>query len=228
MEPGLLERKIGTNFPIFYNEKTGPLKDELFSSLRKLNNGNGIRILEFGAGSGANMEYYPENTKLTVVEPNPFFKEHLESTLKKFPQVELERYLITGAEDMKDIPDHSVDAVVSTLVLCSANDLQGIYKEIRRVLVPGGKYFFMEHVIDPLSSLLKMTQVILGSFGVFQFFLDGCRPDKDIKRELEKGGFARVDAKPFRLNLKGGVPLDFALLYLIEPHIYGTATTALQ
>ncbi|CAL8116545.1 unnamed protein product [Orchesella dallaii] len=220
---------------MFYNEKTGPLKKELFSSLRELQvsstelkNRKGIRILEIGAGSGANMEYYPENTKLTVVEPNPFFKEHLESTVKKFPGVELERYLITGAEDMKDIPDHSVDAVVSTSVLCSANDVQGIYKEIRRVLVPGGRYFFMDHVIDPRPSLLKLTQVFLGSLGIFQLFLNGCRPDKDIKRELEKGGFAQLDAKQFRLNLKGGVPLRYSVLYFVLPHIYGSATTALQ
>ncbi|ODM96057.1 Methyltransferase-like protein 7A [Orchesella cincta] len=220
------------HFHILYNEKTGPLKKKLFQPLHKLESNfpdlkknKGIRVLEIGAGSGANMEFYPENTKLIVVDPNPFFRQHLESNLRKFPGVELERCVVTGAEYMKDIPDHSVDAVVSTLVLCSAPDLEGAYKEIQRVLVPGGKFYFMEHILDPSTSFLKLIQIILGSLGIWQLLFDGCRLDKNIKKTLEKGGFAQVDVTNFRLNLDGGVPLAYSVLYLAKPHIYGTATT---
>ncbi|CAL8101046.1 unnamed protein product [Orchesella dallaii] len=221
------------DFPKFHNEKTGFYKKELFkplheieSSFPDLRKGNAIRILEIGAGPGANMEFFPKHTKLVVADPNPFFKQHIEATMRKFPEAELENYVVTGAEDMKDIPSHSIDAVVSTLVLCSAEDLQNIYKEIRRVLVPGGKFFFMEHVIDPQMSSIKILQILFGTLGICQFLFDGCRPDKDIKKELEKGGFASVDVKRFRLDLKEGVPLAFSGVYLIQPHIYGTATTA--
>ncbi|ODM96048.1 Methyltransferase-like protein 7A [Orchesella cincta] len=92
----------------------------------------------------------------------------------------------------------------------------------------GGKFYFMEHVLDPSISLLKITQVILGSLGIWSLLLDGCRLDKDIRKALEQGGFAHVDVKNFRLNLDGGVPLAYAILYLVKPHIYGTATTALK
>lgn len=56
------------------------------------------------------------------------------------PNVSLERYVVTGAEDMRDIPDNSVDAVVSTLVLCSCDKVQEVYGEICRVLVPVCSY----------------------------------------------------------------------------------------
>ncbi|ODM92956.1 Methyltransferase-like protein 7A [Orchesella cincta] len=125
---------------------------------------------------------------------------------------------------MKEIPSQSVDAVVSTLVLCSADGLQKTFKEIQRVLVPGGKFFFMEHVIDTSLSAIKIAQIIFGSLGIAQFLLDGCRPDKDIKKELEIGGFASVDVRRFRLDLKE-LPLAHSGTYLIQPHIYGTATT---
>lgn len=32
---------------------------------------------------GANLQFYPENTKLTVVDPNPFFKQHLLKNIEK-------------------------------------------------------------------------------------------------------------------------------------------------
>ncbi|XP_076321676.1 thiol S-methyltransferase TMT1B-like isoform X2 [Tachypleus tridentatus] len=45
------------------------------------------------------------------------------------------------AENMAEIPENSVDAVVSTCVLCSVMKIQDVLHEIKRVLVPGGKFF---------------------------------------------------------------------------------------
>lgn len=153
---------------------------------------------------------------------------------------------------MTGIPDHSVDVVVSTLVLCSVPNLQKVFKEIRRVLVPvsdtiythlyilnmlsnyiysvfwnhfkGGKFLFMEHVVDDRMSMIRILQHLGGSLGFFQFLFDGCRPDKDIESEIMKAGFASVDAKRFRLDLTSDVPLW--AVYFVEPHFFGVATTS--
>lgn len=83
----------------------------------------------------------------------------------------------------------------------------------------------MEHVIDDKPvSLIKVVQILASRLGIVQFLFDGCRTDKDLKHELNKAGFASVNAKRFRLDLSEGVPLAFSGVYLIIPHLYGTAT----
>jgi ubiquinone/menaquinone biosynthesis C-methylase UbiE len=43
-------------------------------------------------------------------------------------------------------PDESFDAVVSTLVFCTLRDPPAALKEVHRVLRPGGRWIFVEHV----------------------------------------------------------------------------------
>ncbi len=81
----------------------------------------------------------------------------------------------------------------------------------------------MEHVIDDQShSILKILQRLAGGLGIFPFLVDGCRPDKDLARDLNKAGFKSVDLKRFRLDFSDGAPAW--ALHLIVPHIYGFAT----
>jgi ubiquinone/menaquinone biosynthesis C-methylase UbiE len=48
--------------------------------------------------------------------------------------------------DALPFDDGAFDAVVSTLVLCSVPDVERALAEVRRVLRPGGKLLFLEHV----------------------------------------------------------------------------------
>ncbi|XP_022248725.1 methyltransferase-like protein 7A [Limulus polyphemus] len=97
-----------------------------------------IRILEIGAAHGCNLEFYPDKCRLIGVDPNPYFNSyfHEAHSLKKNQHVIVERLMCCGAEDMKDVPDNSVDAVTSTYVLCSVTSIQETLKEILRVLTP--------------------------------------------------------------------------------------------
>ncbi len=52
----------------------------------------------------------------------------------------------------------------------------------------------MEHVLDDQPrSILKILQRLAGALGIFPFLMDGCRPDKDLARDLNKAGFKTVD-----------------------------------
>lgn len=48
-----------------------------------MNNGHGIKIVEIGAGGGANFAYYPENSKVTCVEPVIEFDKSLQRSIER-------------------------------------------------------------------------------------------------------------------------------------------------
>ncbi|XP_076321675.1 thiol S-methyltransferase TMT1B-like isoform X1 [Tachypleus tridentatus] len=100
-----------------------------------------IRVLEIGVGSGVNLKYYPVGCRLICVEPNPYFETYFMKNSEKFRHIEVEQCVTAMAENMAEIPENSVDAVVSTCVLCSVMKIQDVLHEIKRVLVPGGKFF---------------------------------------------------------------------------------------
>jgi ubiquinone/menaquinone biosynthesis C-methylase UbiE len=105
------------------------------------------RTLEIGAGNGCNLEHYTAAvTELVVTEPSPFMIEHLRAHLDSDPPpVGRWRLEATGAEALP-FADGSFDTVVATYVHCSIPNPAQALAEIARVLKPGGRYLFMEHV----------------------------------------------------------------------------------
>jgi ubiquinone/menaquinone biosynthesis C-methylase UbiE len=101
-------------------------------------------VLEIGAGTGANLQHYEEELEsLVVTEPDPAMLRRLQS--KARDQARLAKILRAPAEDLP-FEDASFDTVVSTLVLCGVDDQARSIREIRRVLKPGGRLLFLEHV----------------------------------------------------------------------------------
>ena len=72
-------------------------------------------------------------SRVIGVEPNPYFVDELLKLKDSCPN--LVKVIRGFAEDLSDISNESVDAVVSTLVLCSVKDLDKSIKEVKRVLV---------------------------------------------------------------------------------------------
>ena len=102
------------------------------------------RVLEIGAGTGANLPYYgPEVSELVLAEPDPRMRRQLEQALESSSR----KATVSDARaDALPFEDARFDAVVSTLVLCSVESLERSLSEIARVLVPGGRLHFLEHV----------------------------------------------------------------------------------
>ena len=111
------------------------------------------RVLEIGGGTGANLPFYGEAvTSLTVTEPEEPMARRLERRLKEQNRtVELVR------EAAEDLPfgDECFDFVVSTLVLCAVEDQPRALGEVRRVLKPGGRLLFIEHVRSEDNALAR-------------------------------------------------------------------------
>jgi ubiquinone/menaquinone biosynthesis C-methylase UbiE len=101
-------------------------------------------VLEIGSGTGANLGYYGVRVEsLTVTEPERPMLKRLERKARE--QSSTATILRAPAEDLP-FEDASFDTVVSTLVLCGVDDQARVVRELRRVLRPGGRLIFMEHV----------------------------------------------------------------------------------
>jgi SAM-dependent methyltransferase len=112
-------------------------------------------VLEIGGGTGANLPCYsPAVGSLTFTEPQPPMLRRLEGSVRaRRPAA---RVLRAPAEDLP-FDDDSFDVAVSTLVLCGVDDQPRVLRELRRVLRPGGRLLFIEHVRsdDPGTARLQ-------------------------------------------------------------------------
>ena len=114
------------------------------------------------------------------VEPNQHFASFFVANREKFPNLEVKDLKIGYGEDLAaaGIESNSVDAVVVTLVLCSVQDQAKCFSEIKRVLKPGGKFFYMEHIVDDMDGTVRIAQQIFTKCGFWEFCFDGCCIDR--------------------------------------------------
>jgi len=101
-------------------------------------------VIEIGGGTGLNLSCYgPEVRSLAITEPEPAMLRRLERRVHE--QRPSATVLRAPAEDLP-FEDHSFDVAVSTLVLCGVDDQPRALRELRRVLRPGGRLLFFEHL----------------------------------------------------------------------------------
>jgi SAM-dependent methyltransferase len=184
-----------------YERFVAPRKRALFDGLTGT-------VLEIGPGTGANFAYYPPDICWIGIEPNPFMHPHLRAAAAR---AGLSIDIHDGTADRIALDDESTDVVVSTLVLCSVPDVSGALREIHRVLKPGGRFLFIEHVADSPGTWLRRTQRLLRPF--VRTLADGCHLDRDTALAIERHGFAGVAYQRLRLPIP-----------LVSPHIIGVAT----
>src|SRR5215213_3777413 len=166
------------------------------------------RVLEIGGGTGANLSYYGDVDRVTVVEPDPFMRKRLgpKSLAARVP-VEVSA---AGAEVLP-FADASFDTVVSTLVLCTVPDQGSALREIRRVLRPDGRLLFIEHV-RASGSIARWQDRIDPLWGKL---LAGCHPNRDTVTAMGEAGFETETLESFYPPV---------LLSGLTPHVQGSAT----
>jgi ubiquinone/menaquinone biosynthesis C-methylase UbiE len=112
------------------------------------------RVLEIGGGTGANLPYYPPAVdEVVIAEPSEPMASRLEGKLNEHKSLDV-RVVHAPAEALP-FEDESFDFVVSTLVLCTVDDPALALGEVRRVLKPGGRLVFIEHVRSDHPNLAR-------------------------------------------------------------------------
>lgn len=184
-----------------------PLDSAFDARKRALLGGLDGAVVEIGPGTGPNLSYYGQTVRWLGIEPNP--------AMFPFMEREAERLGITidirpGVAERLDIPDASIDGVVSTHVLCSVPDPRRALSEIVRVLKPGGHFVFIEHVAAPAGTTLRRVQQLIKP--VWKPLSEGCHPDRETWTLIHDAGFSHVEIEHFRIDAP-----------IVSPHIAGRA-----
>ena len=138
-------------------------------------------VLEIGAGTGLNLAHYAGGLdELLLSEPLEPMARRLESRLRRSGVGG--RVLRAGAEALP-VATGSIDTVVSTMVLCTVPDPEAALAEIRRVLRPGGRLLFCEHVRSDSNRRARWQERLAGPW---EAFADGCRCHQDTLGLIER------------------------------------------
>jgi len=167
------------------------------------------RVLEIGAGTGLNLRHYPPTgiEELVLAEPATAMAAKIDLSRCG---TEAPVSVVNAPAERLPFPADSFDTVVSTMVLCTVTDPEQALAEISRVLRPGGKLLFCEHV-EADTRLLGATQRLLA--GPWAAFAEGCRCDRRTVETIDR--LMRLGATE-RKNWKGMAPL-------VRPLVIGSA-----
>jgi len=163
------------------------------------------RVLEIGAGTGTNFEFYPDTvTEVVAIEPEARLATLAREAAAKAPIAVTVR--TETAEQFE--ADELFDAVVFSLVLCSVGEPNSILQQAYSKLRPGGELRYFEHVASD------------GFRGRAQSFFDAtfwprisgnCHAHRHTEESITGAGFEVTEARRL-LMLPGWVPLAEAAI----------------
>jgi ubiquinone/menaquinone biosynthesis C-methylase UbiE len=203
----VIDSRLGAtlyNPVLWLGEKLGmsALRRELLAEARG-------EVLEIGAGIGLNLRHYAADLdRLVLAEPSSRMGDHID--LDRAPAGVPTQLEQAPAESLP-FEDGSFDTVVSTLVLCTVSDPDRAVAEAARVLRPGGRLLFLEHVRAEPGWRRTLQHRAVGPWAAFA---DGCQCDRDTVATIESQmTIKRIERARWR-----GMPA------IVKPLVWGSAT----
>jgi SAM-dependent methyltransferase len=153
-------------------------RDELLAGARG-------RVLELGAGHGANFRHYPESvTEVVAIEPEPSLRAR---AVAAAASARVPVQVRAGVAERLDLEDASFDVAVASLVLCSVRNPVRALAELRRVLRPGGELRYYEHVRGTTPRMVayqKWADVF------WPYLAAGCHVSRPTDDLIARSGFS--------------------------------------
>lgn len=169
------------------------------------------RVLEVGMGTGRNLPFYDRQRVSLVVGVDPAMQMH-RLAQRRSRQAGIAVELMGLSAEHLPATDASFDTVVCTYTLCSIPDPLKALREMRRVLVPGGRLLFCEHGRAPDETVRRWQDRLQPLWGPLA---GGCHLGRDVPALLEAAGFAATMQSAY---LAGPRPMTF--------HYWGHAQAA--
>jgi ubiquinone/menaquinone biosynthesis C-methylase UbiE len=194
----------GRLFASFYDRALKATEEKGLGEMRSaLLGGATGRVIEIGAGTGVNLDLYGAGVEdLTLIEPDPHMgaklrerlatrgaeasADPLAATTDADEAAPVPARLVAAPAEALPFEDDSFDTAVATLVLCTVPDPVAAIGELARVLKPGGKFLFIEHVrnADPDSARWQDRFE-----KPWRFMADGCYCNRDTEANLRGSSF---------------------------------------
>jgi ubiquinone/menaquinone biosynthesis C-methylase UbiE len=190
----LYDATWGRAFAAFYDRGLKATEEGGLREMRRelLSQASG-RTIDLGAGTGVNLDLFPEAVSdLVMAEPDPHMLKQLRAKTSGRGGVE-----VVGAS-AQELPfaDDSFDTAVFTLVLCTVPDPAAALSEAGRVLKPGGKLLFIEHVRAGEAGLAAWQDRFEKPW---RFLADGCHCNRDTVAALESSSLRLEQVEQGRL-----------------------------
>lgn len=178
---------------------------------RKLLAGLSGRVVELGAGGGANFAYYPASVgEVVAVEPEPYLRQRAQQAAARAP---VNVRVIEGDASRLPGEEGSFDAGVAALVLCTVPDQRRALAELFRVICMGGELRFYEHVVGHSKWEARFQRVADAT--IWPRLAGGCHLARDTTTGIEQAGFVIEACERFPFSPSPFLPPD--------PHILGIA-----
>lgn len=203
----------GRVFARGYDTVLGPAeRDGLARRRRELLSSAHGDTVELGAGTGANLDFYPSAvTRLVLIEPDRHMARRLR---RKLDASGVSGEIVLASAEKVPFPDASFDIVVFTMVLCTVTDPAAMLGEAARLLRPGGKVLFFEHVRSDSPRLARWQDLLAVPW---RWFGNGCRCNQRTERLLE--------SSPLRVEWLQRETIS-KVMPLVRPLIVGAARPA--
>jgi SAM-dependent methyltransferase len=215
----------GRLFASFYDRALKASEENGLGDMRRdLLAGARGRVVEIGAGTGVNLDLYgAEVEDLTLVEPDPHMGAKLRDRIRgravglsvadgwSLAQGAPPARLVTAPAESIPFEDDTFDTAVATLVLCTVPDPVGAIDELSRVLKPGGRLLFIEHVRSDDPGSARWQDRLEKPW---RFMADGCHCNRDTEANLRASSFT-VESVDHGILPKS--------LSIVRPLIRGTA-----
>lgn len=149
-------------------------------------------VLEIGFGSGTNVPFLPDSvTRVYAVDPAVIGRSMAAGRIRE-RAIPVEFIGLDGARI--DLPDDSVDCVLSTLTLCTIPDVEAALQEVKRVLRPGGVFSYFEHGLSPRESTRRWQERFNG---IQKACAGGCHLNRRIHDLVEASGLRSTSQADF-------------------------------
>lgn len=182
---------------LIYDVHEAPLEKFVFSRWRRRlwSKNESEKVLEIGVGTGKNFPYHPEGVTVTGIDFSPRMLSRAKRRAERSTAWPLDLRLMDAQE--MEFPDATFDGVAASFVFCSVPDAVRGLREAHRVLKPGGKAVFLEHV----RSKNRLMGRLMDLANPIAVRLSGANINRDTIANVRAAGFALEAVMPLFLDV---------------------------